>query len=191
APENGTAYPTSGVTSAYFANNVLCIMKNNQYWLAVLPESYQITVQAAENGTVYPVGAYRVCRGESLGITMMPDAGYALEQGFVDDQRIGAAAFYKLVDVAADHVFRAVFAPEDLVDTNAAGLPDPWQMTHFGAIDCDTCGAMANPDGDGLNNLSEYNLGSDPTVDDVDGAGIYYEYDALGRIKGITRVPVP
>jgi hypothetical protein len=35
----------------------------------------------------------------------------------------------------------------------------------------------------------EFSLGSNPTQDDLPGPGIHYEYDGLGRIKKIWRIP--
>lgn len=43
------------------------------------------------------------------------------------------------------------------------GLPDDWQVTHFGP-DSATAGPTLDPDGDGRNNLLEYLAGTTPTL---------------------------
>jgi uncharacterized protein YkwD len=44
-------------------------------------------------------------------------------------------------------------------DSDSDGLPDSWEMTHFGNL---TQTATGNPDGDGADNLAEFNAGTDP-----------------------------
>ena len=55
------------------------------------------------------------------------------------------------------------------LDTDSDGLPDSWEQEHFG---CTTCAIpTAEPDGDGLTNIEEYILGTNPTNPDTDGDG--------------------
>ena len=49
--------------------------------------------------------------------------------------------------------------PSDPNDTDGDGLPDSWEMAHFGNLDQTATG---DPDGDGFNNLAEFNAGTDP-----------------------------
>lgn len=44
-------------------------------------------------------------------------------------------------------------------DTDGDGLPDAWEMAHFGSL---SQTATGNPDGDSANNLAEYTAGTDP-----------------------------
>jgi hypothetical protein len=60
----------------------------------------------------------------------------------------------------------AVKAPEgpdvdtqDDGDTDGDGLPDDWEMHHFGDL---SQGAFDDSDGDGISNLREYEAGTDP-----------------------------
>jgi hypothetical protein len=46
-------------------------------------------------------------------------------------------------------------------DLDANGLPDAWEMQYFGHVGVDP---NSDPDGDGLNNIQEYNRGTDPTI---------------------------
>lgn len=49
----------------------------------------------------------------------------------------------------------------DTVDSDMDGLPDSWESNFFGHLDQ---GSTDDPDGDGDDNLTEFNNGSDPTV---------------------------
>jgi hypothetical protein len=44
-------------------------------------------------------------------------------------------------------------------DSNNDGIPDAWELQHFGTISIDPNG---DPDGDGMSNLQEYLAGTDP-----------------------------
>ena len=56
-----------------------------------------------------------------------------------------------------------------VVDSDDDGLPDSWEMQHFGNLNQ---GTNDDPDHDGLSNLLEYRLGSDPLNPDTNGDGI-------------------
>ncbi len=64
-----------------------------------------------------------------------------------------------IVDVGAD----------EFVDTDEDGLPDQWERDHFGNLDED---GGDDFDEDGLTNLEEYELGTDPANPDTDGDGL-------------------
>jgi alpha-tubulin suppressor-like RCC1 family protein/chitodextrinase len=50
-------------------------------------------------------------------------------------------------------------------DSDADGLPDAWETTHWGNF---TQSGSSDPDADGLTNVQEYILGTNPTQPDVD-----------------------
>ncbi len=77
-----------------------------------------------------------------------------------DDIHGESRPFGSAVDIGAD----------EFVDTGGLGLPDWWQMHYFGSL---SNHPNANPDGDGLTNLEEYVLGTDPTNPDTNGDGIW------------------
>ncbi len=54
-------------------------------------------------------------------------------------------------------------------DIDLDGLPDDWEMMKLGDLSMD---GSDDPDHDGLTNLQEYNLRTDPLDDDTDGDGI-------------------
>lgn len=56
----------------------------------------------------------------------------------------------------------------DQTDTDSDGLPDAWETDHFGDL---TKGPGDDTDSDGLTNIQELNLGTDPSDPDTDGDG--------------------
>ncbi|NIQ05793.1 MAG: hypothetical protein GWO20_08740, partial [Candidatus Korarchaeota archaeon] len=57
-----------------------------------------------------------------------------------------------------------------LRDTDQDGMPDPWEEQY--GLDPETANAGEDPDDDGLTNLEEYNLGTNPTKEDTDDDGM-------------------
>jgi hypothetical protein len=55
-------------------------------------------------------------------------------------------------------------------DRDGDGLPDVWEMQHFGNL---LQTATGDSDGDGLSNLGEYQHGTNPTIPDTDGDGLF------------------
>ncbi|HKE40836.1 MAG TPA: PQQ-dependent sugar dehydrogenase [Casimicrobiaceae bacterium] len=114
------------------------------------------------------------------------------EDGELYASDYGSGTLYKLV------------AP----DSDGDGLPDWWEATYFGVAGT-TPGA--DPDGDGLTNLQEYQLGRDPRLFSpltvagdlsgdgkaevvwrhTSGANVVWQFDALGNIvsSGLAGVP--
>lgn len=56
-----------------------------------------------------------------------------------------------------------------MTDTDNDGLPDDWEIDHFGDLGQNPSN---DTDGDGLTNIQEYNLETDPTNTDTDGDGL-------------------
>jgi hypothetical protein len=84
----------------------------------------------------------------------------------------GAATGPAVVTVgglASNGVTFTVNAPA--ADTDGDGLPDAWEMQHFGNL---AQNAGGDPDGDGLTNLQEYQQGRNPTkpAQPDDGTGV-------------------
>jgi hypothetical protein len=58
----------------------------------------------------------------------------------------------------------------DPVDDDQDGLPDEWEVEHFGSIEA--CDPGVDSDTDGLTNQEEFEAGTDPWVKDTDGDGL-------------------
>ncbi len=72
-------------------------------------------------------------------------------------------------------------------DPDSNGLPDGWELFHFGGL------GIADPDGilkpDGLTNREKADLGLDPNVDYSNPSATQpakYAYDDAGRLTGVT-----
>ncbi|MCL4790098.1 MAG: hypothetical protein KJ070_25500, partial [Verrucomicrobia bacterium] len=60
-------------------------------------------------------------------------------------------------------IFNPDLDGDGYVDLDGDGLPDNWEMTHFGNLNQT---GTDDPDGDGLTNLLEFQLGTNPNVSD-------------------------
>ncbi|UCF90964.1 MAG: hypothetical protein JSW39_22180, partial [Desulfobacterales bacterium] len=80
---------------------------------------------------------------------------------------VGQAGGYEMTFKASDGVLedrrRVGLSINSLDDTDGDGLRDAWEMEHFRTLDRDGSGDF---DEDGLTDLEEYLLGSDPTAED-------------------------
>ena len=72
-------------------------------------------------------------------------------------------------------------------DNDGDGMADWWEVLHFG-LDLSQ-DRNDDFDSDGISNWIEYRLGTDPAVANAKGPGIYYQYDQLGRMRKIERIP--
>jgi hypothetical protein len=73
-------------------------------------------------------------------------------------------------------------------DNDDDGMDDWWEIQYFSDI---RALPGQDDDGDGVLNLAEFRLKSNPLLNDLPGTGLHYEYDALGRIQKIYRIPRP
>jgi hypothetical protein len=73
-------------------------------------------------------------------------------------------------------------------DTDNDGLPDAWELLYSDDLSL-LDDRNGDYDEDGVTNWIEYQLGSNPIENDLPGPGLHYEYDALGRLTRITRIP--
>ena len=76
--------------------------------------------------------------------------------------------FISVLNNATTVLARIYMVDTNSVDSDHNGLPDAWEIKYFGHIGVDP---NADPDGDGLTNLQEYQRGTDPTKADTDGDG--------------------
>ena len=90
-------------------------------------------------------------------------------QGLVTANGSGAVLVSALNEGALG-VLRIVVTPP-VGDADADGMPDDWEIL-YGFNPNDPTDAVLDPDGDGLSNLEEFQLGTNPRLADTDGDGI-------------------
>jgi hypothetical protein len=133
--------------------------------LQVVGETLQLTAIATIAGggmndvTADPATSYRstnsgVVTVSPLGVVTAQSSGVALISASSD----GALALFR-VSVAG------------VLDSDHDGMPDDWELAN-GLNPNDPSDASQDPDGDGLTNLQEYQLGTNPHLADTDGDGI-------------------
>ncbi len=71
-------------------------------------------------------------------------------------------------------------------DSDGDGLPDWWEMVYFGDL---AHSPAEDPDGDGLNNLAEYQNSTDPTKADSDGDGLPDGWEAQYGLSPLRFLP--
>lgn len=125
--------------------------EHRAYWGANL-------IAAGQNGTAsrYPVGALPAA-GQWVRLEV-PASAVGLEGKIVEGMAFtlhgGRAAWDSAGTIKPDH--------------DGDSLPDVWEMQHFGNL---LQTATGDPDGDGLTNSHEYQLGRNPVNSDSDGDG--------------------
>jgi hypothetical protein len=82
-------------------------------------ESYSVTLNAGDNGTV--TGPATVIYGGSAGYTITPATGYHVADVQVDGVSVGAVSSYNLNNVTANHTISASFAINSYTITATAG----------------------------------------------------------------------
>jgi hypothetical protein len=120
------------------------------------------TVTASDpNGTV-----------PELGVEQMPAGAVLSEQGngtavFSWTPFVGQTGRYEVVFTATDGVLttsrRTALIINSVLDSDGDGLLDTWELEKFGSLSRDGSGDY---DGDGISDIEEFLLGSDPAIGD-------------------------
>ncbi len=141
---------------------------------ASLPHAPQILPSADQDGIEQAPLAFSVSATDPDGtLPALSAAPLPAGAGFTDlgdgtgaftwTPSAGQAGTYAVTFTASDggltDTLRVVITVNPSDDTDGDGLPDEWEMTHFGTLDRDGSGDF---DGDGLSDLMEYQLGQDP-----------------------------
>jgi hypothetical protein len=99
---------------------------------------YSINASAGINGTISPSGNVSVLQGGSQFISIIPNAGYQVQDVVVDGVSVGAVTSYTFSNVTASHTISATFAPihyqsGPLTSFNGDDKPDIlWRNTSTG-----------------------------------------------------------
>ena len=81
------------------------------------------------------------------------------------DSLLEGVTYYIAVTAYDTYGNESDFSDEVYSDTGDDGMPDDWETEYFGDTNQEP---ESDYDGDGLNNLEEYQLGTDPTNPDTD-----------------------
>jgi hypothetical protein len=118
---------------------------------------YTITASAGVGGVINPTGSVTVAPGGAQTFTITPQSGYRLSNVLVNGASQGALTSYSFSNVSANRTISAAFA--------ALTASEQWRITHFGThLDSGTAADNADPERDGLENLAEYAIGSNPNT---------------------------
>ena len=120
----------------------------------VTPEQ-SIYASAGPYGYINPSGNVFVPYGGRQTFTISPQSGYVLHTLTINGIAQPIASSYTFKNVTSGQAIIAAFAPSPYLQ---------WKQTYFGASASDMIisGDLADPDGDGVANLSEYAFGSSP-----------------------------
>jgi len=148
-----------GAVTTYTLSEINASHTVSASFIAELPNTYVVAVNAGAGGSVSPSGSVSVSDGGDLTVSVTPNTGYAIADVLVDGASVGAVTSYALTNISAAHTVSARFVADALVDSDNNQLPDTWERQYFGYVGVDP---TADPDGDGRTNIEEYLAGTDP-----------------------------
>lgn len=140
--------PTNGVT-----NEVVFTLSTFSSVFWKWRSEYELSVSATPGGTVNYLGTQFVPEGTNLTLTATPNPGNV----FLGWSGKSLSPNTNLaLTMTGPVTLQAKFA----ADSDGDGLPDAWELMYFGNL---SQGPGGDPDGDGKNNLTEFQQGTDPT----------------------------
>jgi len=150
-------------------------------YLAVDAAQHAVTVIAYSGEATFQNGEVLLLQ---LAVAPGTSAGGPIAVAFAQTNAAGVNAKYALsnetgsVSVAPITTVSGSVTVTAFVDTDSDGLPDSWEMEHFGTLNW---GPSDDPDGDGVNNGDEYESGTNPDlfVGDVNNDHVVNLSDAL------------
>ncbi len=108
--------------------------------------------------------------GSSIDQTSSVFIAIDTDNGGTSNLAAGSYQFFEQNRGGATNMYGVVATgPGTSNDTDGDGLPDDWELLHFGDLDETEFGDL---EPDGLTNLQEFNRGTDPNNPDSDGDGL-------------------
>ncbi|NJM14578.1 MAG: carbohydrate-binding protein [Bacteroidales bacterium] len=139
------------------------IIPSSQLFSVIGPEEFTITPIAGPNGAISPSGALGYEEGTDQTFTIVPNAGYLVNNVWINGKSSGAITSYTFTNISANHTIQATFKP-DVPKGPYGGTP--WTINNGAVIEAEDYDL-------GGQNVSYYDLtpgnnGSSYRTDDVD-----------------------
>jgi hypothetical protein len=165
------------------------VTTNNWTYIVATYDGTTLSVYAdglLKNSETYPpyvraIDTTLVSNGNGNTNTLMRIARQTTDSGTTSGTGIGPFYLGRLrvqdTNMTAAQVlaqYNAEKAAFNYKDSDSNGMADWWEIRYFGAIGQNP---SADPDGDGLTNLQEYNARTNPLVADTDGDGLTDGYE--------------
>ena len=109
--ENGTQVSTN-------ANYSFTVTGNRNLVANFAQSEHTIQATAGANGIITPSGTVTVAHGANQSFAMIPDAGYEIQDVYIDGNSVGALTSYTFTNVTANHYIHVTFVHVDGVDDN-------------------------------------------------------------------------
>jgi hypothetical protein len=120
------------VNNTYTITNIHSNHTLYAYFGSILPNTYTITANHTQGGTITPDNVVAIYRGLDQSYTITPEFGYDLADVLIDGVSIGnvnpEGMVYTFKNVTSSHTIRAVFALHNYrveIVTNGNGSADP------------------------------------------------------------------
>jgi Tfp pilus tip-associated adhesin PilY1 len=117
---------SKGPLTSYTFNNVMADHTISVDFVA--SSLFTITTSPGSNGSILPMGPVAVSPGANETFSIIPDAGYMVDQVYVDGKKSGALASYTFENVSDNHSISATFkldtaAPPDDTCVEISDIP--------------------------------------------------------------------
>lgn len=168
--------PPAGFTAA----NQRLIVRDSILWNPATVAGGEIF---ARSGSVVVVHASIIRGGQHGGLDTLPlidRYGYSMTGS--PSVRGGTSSAFPRKDIQGEvSVGMADYGADEHVDADADGLPDWWEISHFGSVTSATAAGDDETPPDGLTNLEEYLLGYQPLNRTT--LGVSGETDLLSALR--------
>lgn len=125
--ENGTQVSTN-------VNYSFTVTGNRNLVANFVPNTHTIQATAGSNGTITPSGNITVALGANQSFSMIPDAGYEVQEVYIDGNPVGAMNSYTFTNVTAEHYIHVNFTLVDAIDENNTHLIQVYPNPTMGEV---------------------------------------------------------